>query len=219
MTGSAVLLGRQFGQLALGLARRPELPARETEVHDAHAAVLAEHHVFGLEVAVYQPRVMGGGEPLARGDVRRENFVHRSHLGADPSAQCDAVHELHRQEHAAIVGSRIVNGHHVGMGELGQRLGFAKQTVAPIASVAFEGFALDEFERHLSIKLRIVGAVHDRHAALSELLEDDVPTDGGSRVESLGLGDCTADIHCRFDADRRRRPRLAHRLMIPLSPT
>ena len=46
----------------------PRRVAREPEVHHADAAVLADDHVLGLEVAMDELRVVRGGEPCACGE-------------------------------------------------------------------------------------------------------------------------------------------------------
>jgi len=89
--------------------------AREPEIHHPHAAVLADDHVFGLEVAMHELRVMCSGEPGAGGEHDVAHLAPRAVLD-EPRAQRDAVDQLHRDEHL-IVGHHadIVDDHDVGM--------------------------------------------------------------------------------------------------------
>jgi hypothetical protein len=161
---------------------------REPEVHHAHALVVVDHHVVGLEVAVDQPGRVGRRDPA--GDVGEQ---HAQELGpaarpllAPTAERLAAVHELHGDPHLIAVRADVVDGDHVGVRELGQRLGLAQQPEAPMGSRRRSGSS--KLERDLAVELRIVGGVHDAHAAGAEPVEQDVAPDHRAARQRAGAG-------------------------------
>ena len=107
--------------------------AGEAEVEDAGASVGADEHVVGLEVAVHEAGGVGGREALTGLDVDREDLGPRTRDRArdgggavEPLSQGDALHELHRQEHAPGDDADVVDLDDVGVRELGHQLGLAQ---------------------------------------------------------------------------------------------
>ena len=58
--------------------------ARQAEVEHAHAPVVADHDVVGLEVAVHQPGAVRGGQPFAGGEEDVEDLARAARLRLEP---------------------------------------------------------------------------------------------------------------------------------------
>ena len=153
--------------------------AGEAEVHHANAAVGADHHVVGLEVAVDQAG--GVGRRDAEGDV----LQHAQDLGpaaralAGPRGQRLSGDELHRDPHTRAVGANVVDRDDVRVRQAGERLGLAEQPRVAVAALARE----DELEGDLAVELRVVSGVDDTHAAGADPAEHDVTADHGAAGE------------------------------------
>jgi hypothetical protein len=101
---------------------------RETPVHDEHAAEVAEHDVFRLEIAVDDALAVGEGDGIADlledGEERGQRiFFHRlgDAIGEEFEHlfQGDAAHEFHRVEKLVLlIDAEFVDGDDVRMIEL-----------------------------------------------------------------------------------------------------
>jgi len=98
-----------------------DLAARETEVEHAHAAVVADHRVLGLEVAVDDAAAMRCRQPFARGAIHRQDLANTAPLGA-VRAQVHAAHPLHDEVDLVTDDADIVDRNDVGMRQLRERL-------------------------------------------------------------------------------------------------
>jgi hypothetical protein len=112
MTAAAVGVGFFGGELAGG--------AGEAEVEDADAAVAGDEDVVGLEVAVDEAGVVGGGQAGAGLAHDRHDLAPRPRLLLEPGAEGLAVDELHGEEHAVGVGADVVDGDDVGVRQAGR---------------------------------------------------------------------------------------------------
>ena len=119
---------RQRGLLARGQVDRVVLPLRrhgrelhQAEVEDLHQAVVGDHDVLGLEVAVHDAGRVGLGQPLGRlaGDVDRLQELERP--AAHDVAQAAALHQLQHQVGPPLLPPESVDGDDVGMVERGGR--------------------------------------------------------------------------------------------------
>ena len=147
---------------------------RESKVEHDHPPLRREHDVLWLEVAMNEPRIMGGGQPLTRVEVELEDLpeaeARRARSVAGPALESLALDELHRDEDGVVHRADVMHRGHVAVVEPGHRPGFAEQ-----ACVAFVGCRVTEqLDRDAAIELRVVGRVHDTHAALTERFQDHV---------------------------------------------
>ncbi len=75
--------------------------------------------------------------------------------------------QLHGHEGPALDLAHLVHMHHVGVRQLGQRLGLTNQA----SGMALTDIAMQDLERHLPIELGVIGSKHDPHAPASQLVE------------------------------------------------
>jgi hypothetical protein len=147
-----------------GLARLEEL--REAEIEDFDLAVLVQHDVLGLEIAVDDPLLVRLGQRARDGprDAQR--------LGdAEPAArhlrlQRGPLDELHRDVDAAVDLADVVDGGDVGVSHRrgGPRL--AEEPATPV--VTLHRFVGEDLEGDVATEALVERAVHDPHAAHAE---------------------------------------------------
>jgi hypothetical protein len=158
----------------------------QAEVHDAHAAVVVDHHVVGFEVAMDQAGGVGGRD--AAGDVgeHAQSFGPARGTILRPRAEGLAGDELHGDPDLLAVGADVVDGDDVGVRQLGQRLGLAQQA-GPVSALTAAGRE-DQLEGDLAVELGVVGGVDDAHGAGAEAVEEDVAADRRAADELRGGG-------------------------------
>ena len=164
-------------QLAVGLGLARALGpdgAREAEVDDAHASVVADEHILRLEVAVHEAAVMGGGETLGRLREHVEDLAQAALRRGQPLAQAPAVDELHGDEDVVADLADVVDRDHVRVRQLGHRLRLAHEPLLRLGAVIDRAQALDGDE---ATELRIVGLVDHAHATLAEQVDDQEAAD------------------------------------------
>jgi hypothetical protein len=164
------LLHRSDRSVGLGLvdAERPSRfdQLRQAEIEDLGVAVTCDHHVVGLEIAVYDTGVMRLGEPFRHlGEVADE---HRQRLSGlmDFCAERHAVDVLHRDEGRALAVADLVDVRDVGMIERRGRFCLADKALHPIRIRRDVG--RQDLQRHFPIELCILGQVHGAHSAGTE---------------------------------------------------
>ena len=143
----------RFGHAHAGV----DLLACQAEVDHSRLAAIVEQNVVRLEITVHQAGGMGRGQACTRFDVGGHDSLHRALLGVDPLPQRAAFEQLHRDEHPVVHVTHVVHGHHVGMGQTGQRLGLADE---PLTG-AFAQIAVrtQQLERDLALEFGVVGGV------------------------------------------------------------
>ena len=158
--------GRHRGRGApRGLVVEREQRPREPEIGDADAAVAADQHVVGLEVAVEQAHAVGGDQAARRLQEHVHDLAPGPRVALEPAGQGVALDELHRDVQIAVVGGAdVVDADHVGVGQLGDRLGLAAQPLLGVLGGELEPRA-QQLERDLAIELGIVRGEHHAHAA------------------------------------------------------
>ena len=211
---AAGLLGRHVGDGADCRARIGE-PARragqlgEAEVEDLHLAVLGQHEVRRLDVAMDDAGVMGPRQPARhlQGDVDR--LADGQRAAGDARPQRLAGVERHGDEQATVLGAvDVVDGADVRVVEGG---GAARFAVEAIAGRRVPGeVRRQELERDMALEVRVEGLVHDPHAPTAHLLEDLVVRDrlAGHVPEPLDFGGQCAT----FPAARLRKGRQSRRV-------
>ena len=190
---------RRRAQHRAGLGDRPAdglggilllrlLAVRQAEVHHAHPAVAAHHHVVRLEVAVGDALGVSGDQPFARGEEDLEGGLPaRARLLLQPLLEGAAFRELHGEEDAIAREADVVHGDHVGVGELGQRLRFLQQPVLELLAQirAFEVGA-QHLHRDLAIEHRVPRGIDLAHAAGAEPIEDHVAIERFAALDAAG---------------------------------
>jgi hypothetical protein len=154
----------------LELQQRPcVVDARDAEVEHEHAAVVAQHHVVGLEVAVHEPLGVGASQARARGLEHREDLCPRALRQGEPPLERDPVDELHHDEREPLDLADLVDLRDVGVGEPGHGLGLAHEPaltlVAPLPP---------QLDGDLAIELLVVRGVHHPRPAAAEPVEQHV---------------------------------------------
>ena len=164
--------------------------AGEAEVEDADAAVVADDHVVGLEVAVHEADGVGRREAAPGLHVDGEQLAPAARRRGLPGAQGRAGDELHGDEDLRAEGADVVDGDDVGVGEAGHRLGLAEE--AGGAGAVGVLAAAQELDGDLAVELGVVGGVDDAHTAGAEAAEHDVAAErlaaGARGLVVLGAG-------------------------------
>jgi hypothetical protein len=159
----------------------------EAEVEDADAAVVADQHVVGLEVAVDDADGVGGGEALTGLQEHGEDLAPLAGAEPGPLAEAEAGDQFHGEEHGVAELVDLVDVDDVGVGEAGHRLGLAEHAVLALAVVAGAMAAAHDLDGDAAGELGVLGLVDDAHAALAELAEDLEAADvRGQRLEHQG---------------------------------
>jgi hypothetical protein len=162
------------------------LQAREPEIEHLHATVAADDRVVGLEVAVHHAGLVRGGQPRSRLHELLDDLVGRPPVGRDPPPQRLPLDELHRHEqqrllrvgpcrHRVLDHADVVDRHHVGVRELGQRLRLAEQSLPRSRSARRTPPRTHDFERDLAVELGVVGGIDDSHPAAAHPKQHHVP--------------------------------------------
>ena len=146
----------------------------DAKVHDSGPAPGVDHHVAGLEVAMNQTTLVRSGETSAGGDIDIEDLGETAWFFGLPLAQRRAIDVLHGDECLIIEFTDLVDLDAVGVTQARHRPGFADEATAQIRVVDRE-----QLERDLALELGVEGGEDDPHAALADLLAQDVATQLG----------------------------------------
>ena len=171
------LLGRHVGGRPDHQAGRGQpgvaLDRGDAEVGQLGGAVLPDHHVLRLEVAVDDPGPVGRlqrvqqPEPEPGGPFRAERP-----LAADQLLQGRRRDQLHDDEVLPAVVGDVVDGDHAGMAEPGRRPRLPRHPgPEPLAlGGVHPAGQVDLLERDLAPEQRVGGPPDHAHAAVPELL-------------------------------------------------
>ena len=173
------LLGRHVRRRAADREVERRTLDREPEVDHARAAVVADHEVVGLDVAMDEAGPVRGIEAARRGGEHAHDVAPRS--PGHPVAHRLAGHELHRQEHTAIPGADVVHRDDVGMSKPGERAALAQRAFVT------GGIAVPhDLERDDAIEVRIVRLEHVAHRTARADLAHDVAADRATDRGAVG---------------------------------
>jgi hypothetical protein len=173
------------------------LAAREAEVEDPQAPVLADQGVLGLEVAVDEAGLVGGGEAASGLQEHGDDLGPRPRL-TQPLAQGLAAHELHGEEDLVAGLADLVDVDDVRVREPGEGLGLAEEGGAGPGVAAR---VVHELDGDLAVELLVVGGEDHAHAAVAEQLEQGVAADPARLSEPRERGVGAVGV-----AERRGRP-------------
>jgi hypothetical protein len=125
---------------------------------------------------VHEADRVRGGQTLAGLQVHPHAVTPRPRLLLPPLAERLPRHELHGDEPLPLGLAHLVHVHDVGMGELGERLGFSLQA----QGMAFRCLGVQELDGDRTIEGLVVGLEHRAHAALTELAEHEIAVEGAT---------------------------------------
>ena len=171
------LLGRHVGGRAHHQAGRGQpgvaLDRGDAEVGQLGGAVLADHHVLGLEVAVDDPGPVGRLQRVQQPEPEPGGpFRGQRPLAADQLLQGRRRDQLHDDEVLPAVMGDVVDGDHTGVAEPGGRPRLPRHPgpePLPLGGVAPTG-QVDLLERDLPRQQRVGRPPDHAHAAVPELL-------------------------------------------------
>jgi hypothetical protein len=139
----------------------------DAEVGHLHPPIITKQHVGGLDVAVYQPLGVGGGQ--RRADLDRElggPAGRQPALAVEQLGQALARHVLHHQVELFGVGAAVEHGHDVGMAQPGRGAGLPLE---PLHERRVLGVGRAEhLDRDLPLQHPVGGQVHPGHPAHPE---------------------------------------------------
>jgi hypothetical protein len=173
--------------------------------------VPADHHVLRLQVAMDDAALVGVGdgprdvgedlEEPEEGELGRGLPMAGARL-ADHLGEGPPPDELHGEdEPPVVVEPDLVDGDDPRMLELGGRLGLLDE---PLGALAVRARPLERhLHRHLAAQVAVERAEDDPHPASTDLIADDVATDGAPAL--LGALDRLArQLDAHGDAEGRR---------------
>ena len=161
----------------------PHHGAREPKVTNANPAVRADQHVVGFEVTMQKPYGVRGGQAATRLQHDLEHVAPRPFPPSHPLRHRVAFDKFHGDIDFALARrirtvdrADVIDGDHVGMRQLRNRLSFANQPRARLTGGDANAGA-QQLDRDLTIELRIVGGEHDAHAASAQPSEHQIAAD------------------------------------------
>jgi hypothetical protein len=85
------------------------------EVGNAHSSISTDKDIVRLEVTMYQPHSMRGGEPPCGWNEYSEDILPGARFLMKPSGKRLALDEFHGHKNVSFKGPNIVNGEDVWM--------------------------------------------------------------------------------------------------------
>ena len=153
-------------------ARLAVHPLRETEVQHLDPAVVADHDVGRLEIAVGDALLVRGRHRVRQGNRDLEEPAERETLSWKQLGQRLPLHQLHRDEVNAAGLFDRVHRDDVGVVERGNRPGLAGEAQAAV--VVGGQLRRQDLERHLATERGVLRLIHHAHPAGADLPHDSV---------------------------------------------
>jgi hypothetical protein len=167
--------GRTVRTAGVGVGERRQA-AGQAEVEDLHVAVGTDHDVFGLDVAVDDPRGVGGGQRPGHLGNQPRYLLHRGAAG-DQRLEGRSLDEFHDEEGMPFVLAQRVDGADVRVVQRRGRPRFAQEAVEPFRVAGVLGG--QELQGDVAPQARLPRLEDDPHAAAPELPLDLVAGHGG----------------------------------------
>jgi hypothetical protein len=149
--------------------------AGDPEVRDAGEPVRVEEDVRWLEVAMDDASAVGDIERTSDAAKDRERIIEGERPAGEPVGERTAVHRLHHEERLAIVLAEVVDADEGLVTEAGHGAGLAFETSAEDG--VLHKFAREDLDCNVAVEVRVMGEVHDCHAAAAELAPDLIAAD------------------------------------------
>ncbi len=170
---AAGLLGRDVVGRAEQRAGRGQLDvaavegARQAEVGQVRDALLVEQDVLRLDVAVDDPRGVRGGQRARDPDADQRHPLRRQRaLLGDDGLQRRPVDEIHHDVGPALVVlADVVDGHDVGVHDLGRRQRLAPEAL--VEDAALVAPPLEQLDRDLALEHGVQRHEDRRHPAVA----------------------------------------------------
>jgi hypothetical protein len=130
-------------------------------------ALLGDHDVAGLEIAVDDALLVGRGQGIGQGNGDLEDLLEGHAACGDRLRERFTLHQLHGEKASSFILFYRIDVNDVGMVEGRQRPGLA---IEPGQSLRIGGeLGRQHFECHLAVEGRVLGAVDLSHPAFAEL--------------------------------------------------
>ena len=188
--------------------RRLLLQLRKAEVQHLHAALVSDHHVCGLQVAMGDAPLVCRANCVGQRNRDVQQLFERHALRRDELGQRLPLDQLHRQEQDAVLLLDRIDRDDVGMVQRGDGTGLALE---PTAALRIGGQRMREnLQRDFAPQLPIVGEEDLAHAAGTDGADDPVVAERGRQQ---------APSVPRASAREGSGPRAECGVFQPLSPT
>ena len=146
------------------LARSPEL--RDSEVENLDQAILGEEQVLGLQVAVHDALLVGGGEAPCDLDGELHRLARAQRAAGHAVAEGLALQQLRDDIGRAVVLPEIVDGDDVGVVEDAYGFGLVLEAADPV--FVDRDLGVEDLEGHVAGEPLVFGAVDLAHASPAE---------------------------------------------------
>jgi hypothetical protein len=184
---------RGVGERSGGRRRRPRIQGfGETEIEHLDRAVGADLDVRRLQIAMHDALLVRGFERLGNLPRDRQHLGERHRSARDLRGQVVALDEFHHERSYVVSGfSRTFNsrtfleavdGGNVGMVQRRQRLRFPREPRETLGVVREQ--RRQDFDRDVTIQLRVAGAIHLAHPAFTNLRGHFVRAEARAGVEA-----------------------------------
>ena len=150
---------------------------RQPEVEDLHEAVLRDHHVFGLQIPVHDPRPVRLGQPLGHLGGERDQPLHGERPVGEQLSKRRSVDELHREIGDGVRLPDLVDRDDRRVVQRGSGARLPLEAAQPVR-VGREGRGQD-LDRHVAAEARVMRPVHLAHAARPERGHELIGTEPG----------------------------------------
>ena len=137
---------------------------RQAEVHDLRGVRVGEEDVAGLHVAVNQPVLLRGAQPLRDLDAHVQHLrLRHAALERDEAVERAAVHQLHGDVEAPAIRAGGEDLHYMRMIDRRRDAGLRLELRDELLVLAL--VAAQELQRHVAVEARVVRPIHHAHAA------------------------------------------------------
>ena len=158
----------------------------QPEVEDLHDALLGDHDVARLHVAVHEPGPVRGPERTRRIDEPRHLGVDRDPAFTEVMAKRDSADELHRDVRDALGLAELVDRHRIGVVQRCGRAGLTKEPGGtPGVRDGHRGLTVraEHLQRDGPVKAGVDRPIHLAHATAADQALDLVAFERRSRRE------------------------------------
>ena len=160
--------------------------AGNSKIGDLDLALARHEHVAGLDVPMYEPaRVRGGDGPRDLGGQACGLFRGQRTAPPDDGRQVLAVYELHDDERAGGIGAVVVDRHDARVIERRGGLRFLAKAGKKVGIPSV--FGAQDLDRDITLQLGVARTVDRRHAALAEQFDQSVSTTEDGADLSQGI--------------------------------
>ena len=177
--------------------------SRDTEIHYDDAAVLVDHDVLRLQVAMDYPFGVRG---VQRGAnlINDVSALREAQFLPSQRAQILALDELHGDELDVVHFTKVKNADDVSVGDLAREDQFLFE--APQYFFVQRKFGTNHFQRHKAIQREVPRFIYRAHSAFAQQLHD-----FESRTQASAIGQAAAVKHLCAGPRNRLRPALRRR--------